>query len=89
MQRLEMYVDLNVPSAIRLSVRLSVPPGLGAQRLCQATRAVRTADPSAHGRRSAAIGGGISSRRAITCVWRIVCAKYIKVRRPLALRLSF
>ena len=66
MQRLEMYVDLNVPSAIRLSVRLYVQPGLGAQRLCQATRAVRTADPSAHGRRSAAIGGGISSRRAIT-----------------------
>jgi len=33
----------------------------------QASRAVRTADPPAHGRRSAAIGGGISSRRAITC----------------------
>ena len=30
---------------------------LDAQRLDQATRAVRTADPSAHGRRSAAIGG--------------------------------
>jgi len=29
---------------------------LDAQRLDQATRAVRTADPSAHGRRSAAIG---------------------------------
>jgi len=40
---------------------------LGEQRLCQATGAVRTADPSAHGRRSAAIGGGISSRRAIIC----------------------
>ena len=46
---------------------------LGGQRLgqlrhscLQASRAVRTADPSAHGRRSAAIGGGISSRRAIT-----------------------
>ena len=52
------------------SVRLSVPPGpgqLGAESLGEATRAVRTADPSAHGRRSAAIGGGISSRRAITC----------------------
>jgi len=44
---------------------LSVPPSLGAARigqlgaqgLVQATRAVRTADPSAHGRRSAAIDG--------------------------------
>ena len=42
------------------------PGQLGAQRLGQDTAAVRTADPSAHGRRSAAIGGGISSRRAIT-----------------------
>ena len=38
-------------------VRLSVPPALGARRLGQTTRTVRTADPSAHGRRSAAIGG--------------------------------
>jgi len=50
-------------------VRPSVRPTwtiaqLGAQRLGLATSAVRTADPSAHGRRSAAIGGGISSRRA-------------------------
>ena len=38
------------------------------QRQGQTTRAVRTADLSAHGRRSAAIGvGGVSSRRAITC----------------------
>ena len=40
-------------AAIRLSVRLSVCP---IQRLCQANRAVRNADPSARGRRSAAIG---------------------------------
>jgi len=52
----------------RPSVCLSRQGQLGAQRLGQATRAVRTADPSAHGRRSAAIGGGISSRRAITCL---------------------
>jgi len=38
-----------------------------AEPILQATRAVRTVDPAAHGRRSAAIGGGISSRRAITC----------------------
>ena len=52
--------------SVFLPVRLSVPPGLGAQRLGQlgaqlldqATRAVRTADLSAHGRRSAAMGGG-------------------------------
>ena len=44
------------------------PARRAAPRPSQATRAVRTADPSAHGRRSAAIGGGgISSRRAITC----------------------
>jgi len=50
------------------SVRLSVPPG-PARRAAPRPghRAVRTADPSAHGRRSAAIGGGISSRRATTC----------------------
>ena len=42
-----------------LSVRLSVPPGLGAQRLGQATRAVRTARE----RRFAAIGGGVVSPR--------------------------
>jgi len=40
------------------SVRLSVSPAclgqLGAQRLGQGTRAVRIADPSAHGRRSQA-----------------------------------
>jgi len=52
----------------RPSVCLSRQGQLGAQRLGQATRAVRTADPSAHGRRSAEIGGGISSRRAITCL---------------------
>jgi len=54
-----------MPQSVRPSVRLSVPPGLGAQRLRQlgtqhldqATRAVRTVDPSAHGLRSAAIGG--------------------------------
>ena len=47
----------------------SVPPSVDRTLAAalQATRAVRTADPSAHGRRSAAIGGGISSRRAITC----------------------
>ena len=39
------------------SVRPSVSPTWAMQRLGQATRAVRTADPSAHGRRSAAIGG--------------------------------
>jgi len=44
-------------AAIRLSVCLSHLGQLGAQRLGQATRAVRTADPSAHGHRSAAIGG--------------------------------
>ena len=52
-------------TSVRPSVRLSVDRTLAAA--LQATRAVRTADPSAHGRRSAAIGGGISSRRAITC----------------------
>jgi len=52
----------------RPSVCLSRQGQLGAQRLGQATRAVRSADPSAHGRRSAEIGGGISSRRAITCL---------------------
>ena len=40
----------------------SVPPGLGAQCLRQ-LGAQRTADPSAHGRRSTAIGEGISSPR--------------------------
>jgi len=49
------------PRSVHPSVCLSVCRShlgqLGAQRLCQATRAVRTADPSAHGRRSAAIGG--------------------------------
>ena len=44
-------------AAISLSVCLSHLGQLGAQRLGPATRAVRTADPSAHGRRSAAIGG--------------------------------
>jgi len=47
--------------AMPRSVRPSVPPArlrqLGTQRLGQATRPVRTADPSAHGRRFAAIGG--------------------------------
>ena len=38
-----------------LSVCLSVPPGLGVQRLGQATRAVWTVDPSGHTRRSAVI----------------------------------
>ena len=48
-----------------LSVRRSVGPiwqrlgQLGAQRLGPATRAVQTVDASAHGRRSAAIGGSI------------------------------
>jgi len=51
----------------RLTVRLSIPPGLGAARLGYVTKAVRTADPSAHGRSSAAIHRGISSRRVITC----------------------
>ena len=57
--------DAVCPS-VRLSVCSSHLGQLGAQRLGQlgaqhgqATRAVRTADPSAHGRRSAAIGGGI------------------------------
>ena len=66
-------------AAIRPSVCLSVPPEpaircayIREQRLDKLgaqlpTRAVRTADRSAHGRRSAAIGGGISSLRAITC----------------------
>ena len=69
-----------MPLSVRPSVCLSVPPGLGvisvislgqlgAQRLGHITRAVRTEDPSAHGRRSAAIGGNISSRRAITCLF--------------------
>ena len=40
-------------AAVRPSVCLSHLGQLGAQRLGQATRAVRTADPSAHGRRSA------------------------------------
>jgi len=40
---------------------------LGAQHHGHATKVVQTADPSAHGRRSTAIGGGISSRCAITC----------------------
>jgi len=40
-----------MPRSVRPSVRLSHLGQLGA-----ATRAVRTADPSAHGRRSAAIG---------------------------------
>jgi len=63
--------------SVRLSVCLSVPPGLGAQclgqldaqRLGQATSAVRTADPSAHGRRSSAIGGGhiVSPRDNLFC----------------------
>jgi len=54
-------------AAIRPSVCLSHLGQLGAQRLGQATRAVRTADPSAHGRRSAAIGGGhiVSSARLL------------------------
>ena len=49
--------DAVCPS-VRLSVCSSHLGQLGAQH-GQATRAVRTADPSAHGRRSAAIGGGI------------------------------
>ena len=43
--------------SVRPSVRLSHLGLLGAHRLGQATRAVRTADPYAHGRRSAAICG--------------------------------
>jgi len=47
---------LSVRTSVFLSVRLSVPPGLGAQRLgqlgaqCldQVSRDVRTADPSTH-----------------------------------------
>ena len=54
-----------------LSVCLFVCPShlaqLGVQCLGQATWAVHTADPSAHGRRSAVMGGGISSHHAITC----------------------
>jgi len=58
--------DAAIRPSVFLPVRLSVPPGLGAQRLGQlgaqlldqATRAVRTADLSAHGHRSAAMGGG-------------------------------
>ena len=51
-----------MPRSVRPSVCPSVGPTwrlgqLGAQHLGQATAAVRTADPSAHGRRSAAIGG--------------------------------
>jgi len=59
-----------MPRSVRPSVCLSVPPwpSIGTQRLGQATRAVRTTDPSACGRRSAAIGGGISFRRTITCL---------------------
>ena len=43
---------------------------LGAQRFVQATRDVRTADLSAHGRRSAAIGGGhiVSPRGNFFCI---------------------
>ena len=44
----------------------AAPLAIGSAAALQATRAVRTADPSAHGRRSAVIGGNISSRRAIT-----------------------
>ena len=40
---------------------------LGTQCLSQATRDVRTADPSAHRCRSAKVSGGILSHRAITC----------------------
>ena len=58
-----------MPWSLRLSVCRSHLGQLGVQRLGQATRAVRTADLSAHGRRSAAIGGGISSRRAIACYY--------------------
>jgi len=46
--------------SICLSLRLSVPPGLGqlgAQCLVQATKAVQTVDPSAHRHKSAGIGG--------------------------------
>ena len=54
-----------------LSVCLFVCPShlaqLGVQCLGQATWAVQTADPSVHGRRSAVMGGGISSHHAITC----------------------
>ena len=50
-------------TSIRPSVCRSHLGQLGAQHLGQAT-AVRTADPSKHARRFAAIGGGISSRLA-------------------------
>jgi len=60
-------MPLSVHPSVCLPVCRSHLGQLCAPRLGQASRAVRTADPSAHGRRSAAIGGGISSRRAITC----------------------
>ena len=61
--------------------------GRGAQQLAQAscataalqaTKAVLTADPSAHGRRSAAIGGGMSSRRAINRSIKTSGARFTK-----------
>ena len=58
--------------SVCLSVRLAVPLG-PARRAAprQGHQSLRTADPSEHGRRSAAIGGGISPRRAITCPIRV------------------
>jgi len=61
----------SVRPSVCLSVRLSVPLGPARHTAPRpGTRAVRTAHPSAHGCRSAAIGGGrMSSRRAITCFY--------------------
>ena len=53
-----------MPQSVRPSVCPSHLGQLSAQRLGQAIRAVRTADPSVHGRRSAAIGGAGAYRLA-------------------------
>jgi len=50
--------DATIPASICLSVCLSHLGQLGMLRVGQATRAVQTVDPSAYGRRSAAIRGG-------------------------------
>ena len=61
--------DATIPASICLSVCLSHLGQLGTLRVGQATRAVQTVDPSAYGRRSAAIrGGGILSYCVITCL---------------------
>jgi len=60
-----------MPLSVRPSVCLSVCPShlgqLGTLRHGQTTRAVRAADPSAHGIDPPRSTEGISSRRAITC----------------------